>query len=212
MGCGICLRHCAPRSKTLDAPSRRTIYCVPIRSELAVIEPRQPLGASPVRAWPRNDHSQQTRRLRRHCRNASGRASGASSQCGGYRGRDAAAAGDRGQTIEGAGACRVGDCNARRRGRISPGAPAGYDLGRRGRRRDRRRYRRDAMLGSLHGADCERTTYCPTRPHWGAINRAVGAALSAVSLQDMVTPFAVRARRALPEPANTKPPPLMDAR
>src|SRR3954451_13410881 len=43
---------------------------------------------------------------------------------------------------------------------------------------------------SVHEAGCEHTTYCPTRPHWGAINRAVGAALSAVSLQDMVSPFA----------------------
>jgi FeS assembly SUF system regulator len=42
---------------------------------------------------------------------------------------------------------------------------------------------------SVHSADCERTTYCPTRPHWAAINRAVGAALSAVSLADMQTPF-----------------------
>ena len=43
---------------------------------------------------------------------------------------------------------------------------------------------------SVHEADCQRTTYCPTRPHWAAINRAVGAALSAISLADMVTPFA----------------------
>lgn len=42
---------------------------------------------------------------------------------------------------------------------------------------------------SVHEADCERTTYCPTRPHWAAINRAVGAALSAVSLADMINPF-----------------------
>ena len=43
---------------------------------------------------------------------------------------------------------------------------------------------------SIHEADCERTTYCPTRPHWAAINRAVGAALSAISLADMLSPFA----------------------
>jgi FeS assembly SUF system regulator len=42
---------------------------------------------------------------------------------------------------------------------------------------------------SVHEADCERTTYCPTRPHWAAINRAVGAALSAISLNEMITPF-----------------------
>ncbi len=58
---------------------------------------------------------------------------------------------------------------------------------------------------SVHEADCERTTYCPTRPHWGAINRAVGAALSAISLQDMVSPFAFAPRcRPWPEPANTR--------
>src|SRR5579875_771956 len=27
---------------------------------------------------------------------------------------------------------------------------------------------------SVHTAECARTTYCPTRPHWAAINRAVG--------------------------------------
>jgi FeS assembly SUF system regulator len=43
---------------------------------------------------------------------------------------------------------------------------------------------------SVHVEDCARTDYCPTRPHWAAINRAVGAALSAVSLDDMLTPAA----------------------
>ena len=43
---------------------------------------------------------------------------------------------------------------------------------------------------SVHSADCARTTWCPTRPHWAAINRAVGAALSAISLDDMTSPFA----------------------
>jgi FeS assembly SUF system regulator len=65
--------------------------------------------------------------------------------------------------------------------------------------------------GSLQGADCERTTYCPTRPHWGAINRAVGAALSAISLEDMVNPFA-GAPAATVDPARRDLPPLMDAR
>jgi FeS assembly SUF system regulator len=43
---------------------------------------------------------------------------------------------------------------------------------------------------SVHVADCDRTNYCPTRPHWAAINRAVGAALSAVSLDEMIGPMA----------------------
>ena len=65
---------------------------------------------------------------------------------------------------------------------------------------------------SVHEAGCERTTYCPTRPHWGAINRAVGAALSAISLQHMVTPFAFAPAPVRPEAANNKTPELMDAR
>ena len=77
---------------------------------------------------------------------------------------------------------------------------------------------------SVHAADCERTTYCPTRPHWAAINRAVGAALSAISLHEMIGPFAfVTPGAALAEGApgsgaetatveNTDLPPLMDAR
>ena len=43
---------------------------------------------------------------------------------------------------------------------------------------------------SVHADDCERTTYCPTRPHWAAVNRAVGTALAAVTLNDMISPFA----------------------
>jgi FeS assembly SUF system regulator len=43
---------------------------------------------------------------------------------------------------------------------------------------------------SVHVAECERTTYCPTRPHWAPINRAVGQALAAVSLDAMITPAA----------------------
>src|SRR5438046_371074 len=43
---------------------------------------------------------------------------------------------------------------------------------------------------SVHVDECARTTYCPTRPHWAAINRAVGAALAAVTLDDMISPFA----------------------
>src|SRR5207302_2394916 len=43
---------------------------------------------------------------------------------------------------------------------------------------------------SVHVDECTRTTYCPTRPHWAAINRAVGQALSAISLDAMLTPAA----------------------
>jgi FeS assembly SUF system regulator len=42
---------------------------------------------------------------------------------------------------------------------------------------------------SVHAEDCDRTTYCPTRPHWAAINRAVSTALEAISLDDMISPF-----------------------
>jgi hypothetical protein len=42
----------------------------------------------------------------------------------------------------------------------------------------------------VHVDECARTTYCPTRPHWAAINRAVGQALAAVSLDAMITPAA----------------------
>jgi FeS assembly SUF system regulator len=56
---------------------------------------------------------------------------------------------------------------------------------------------------SIHSTDCARTTYCPTRPHWTAINRAVGTALSAISLAEMISPFAFAspAAAALAEPA-----------
>ncbi len=51
----------------------------------------------------------------------------------------------------------------------------------------------DGVIGmtqcSVHTSDCAHTTYCPTRPHWAAINQAVGMALSAVSLADMIVPF-----------------------
>ena len=52
---------------------------------------------------------------------------------------------------------------------------------------------------SVHVDECARTTYCPTRPHWAAINRAVGQALAAVSLDAMITP-AVFAPGALARP------------
>ncbi len=43
---------------------------------------------------------------------------------------------------------------------------------------------------------CERTHFCPTRPHWQRINLAVSTALSAVTLADMVADRA----RFLPRP------------
>jgi FeS assembly SUF system regulator len=39
---------------------------------------------------------------------------------------------------------------------------------------------------SVHAPSCERTEFCPTRPHWRRINEIVGTALSAVSLAEMV--------------------------
>ncbi len=48
---------------------------------------------------------------------------------------------------------------------------------------------------SVHVAECTRTDYCPTRPHWTAINRAVEQALAAVSLDAMLTPAAFAPRR-----------------
>lgn len=65
---------------------------------------------------------------------------------------------------------------------------------------------------SIHEAGCERTTWCPTRPHWGAINRAVGAALSAITLQDMLSPFAFAPAPTRPDNADNTTPELMDAR
>lgn len=61
---------------------------------------------------------------------------------------------------------------------------------------------------SIHVDDCAHTTYCPTRPHWAAINRAVGAALAAVTLDDMISPFAflpAAARRADAAPETSAP-------
>ena len=57
---------------------------------------------------------------------------------------------------------------------------------------------------SVHVEDCARTTYCPTRPHWSAINRAVGEALSAVSLDAMLTPAAfIRGISPSPNPSQS---------
>jgi FeS assembly SUF system regulator len=43
---------------------------------------------------------------------------------------------------------------------------------------------------SIHVDECAHTHYCPTRPHWAAINRAVGQALAAVTLDEMISPMA----------------------
>lgn len=61
---------------------------------------------------------------------------------------------------------------------------------------------------SVHVEECARTSYCPTRPHWAAINRAVGEALSAVSLDAMLTPAAFAFRTA----ASPNPSPLDEPR
>jgi FeS assembly SUF system regulator len=48
---------------------------------------------------------------------------------------------------------------------------------------------------SVHVGECVRTNYCPTRPHWAAINHAVEQALAAVSLDAMLTPAAFMPHR-----------------
>jgi FeS assembly SUF system regulator len=56
---------------------------------------------------------------------------------------------------------------------------------------------------SIHAPSCERTEFCPTRPHWRRINEAVGTALSAVSLADMVPAprsFFAEPKVATPDP------------
>ncbi len=40
-----------------------------------------------------------------------------------------------------------------------------------------------------HMPDCARSDFCPTRLHWHRINQAVGTALSAVTLAEMVPNF-----------------------
>ena len=42
------------------------------------------------------------------------------------------------------------------------------------------------QAATSHPSTCERTHFCPTRPHWQRINSAVSTALSAVTLADMV--------------------------
>ncbi len=56
-----------------------------------------------------------------------------------------------------------------------------------------------------HQPDCARAEFCSTRPHWQRINRAVGAALSAVTLAEL-TPFGSPAKNAADEtPASVRP-------
>ncbi|HXQ51854.1 MAG TPA: SUF system Fe-S cluster assembly regulator [Stellaceae bacterium] len=38
---------------------------------------------------------------------------------------------------------------------------------------------------SVHAHSCERSEFCPTRPHWRRINEIIGTALSAVTLAEM---------------------------
>jgi FeS assembly SUF system regulator len=38
---------------------------------------------------------------------------------------------------------------------------------------------------SVHQPGCDRTNFCPTRPHWHRINLAVGEALAAITLAEM---------------------------
>jgi FeS assembly SUF system regulator len=51
---------------------------------------------------------------------------------------------------------------------------------------------------SVHVDECAHTTYCPTRPHWTAINRAVGEALKAVTIDEMISPYAFLAAAVAP--------------
>ena len=55
---------------------------------------------------------------------------------------------------------------------------------------------------SIHEPSCERTAFCPTRPHWKRVNEIVGTALAAVSLAEMVP--SVRSFMTGPEPALSK--------
>lgn len=53
---------------------------------------------------------------------------------------------------------------------------------------------------SVHVPTCERTQFCPTRPHWQRINTAVGEALAAVTLADMAAPATPSPR--FPQPSH----------
>jgi len=66
----------------------------------------------------------------------------------------------------------------------------------------------DGQIGvtqcSIHAPSCERTAFCPTRPHWQRVNEIVGTALAAVSLAEMV-PTARTFIADSPEPDLRKP-------
>ena len=53
---------------------------------------------------------------------------------------------------------------------------------------------------TVHGPNCTRTHFCATRPHWQRINLAVGTALRAITLAEMVNPFAAPPARPTPQP------------
>ncbi len=58
---------------------------------------------------------------------------------------------------------------------------------------------------TIHDPACDRQHFCPTRPHWHRINAAVGAALGAVTLEEMVPAGLLNsAPPAAPEPFSTK--------
>lgn len=60
---------------------------------------------------------------------------------------------------------------------------------------------------SVHVEECTRIHSCPTRPHWAAINRAVGTALAAITLEEMVNPFtfALSSPGSVPSPRRPEP-------
>jgi FeS assembly SUF system regulator len=66
--------------------------------------------------------------------------------------------------------------------------------------------------GARSGGECARTNYCPTRPHWAAINRAVGEALSAISLDKMVTPAVFAPPQGISDRMGMIPPAISHAR
>ncbi len=55
-----------------------------------------------------------------------------------------------------------------------------------------------------HQPDCARAEFCSTRPHWQRINRAVGAALSAVTLAEL-TPFGAPAASTADQTQSVRP-------
>lgn len=60
---------------------------------------------------------------------------------------------------------------------------------------------------TTHAPSCDRTSFCPTRPHWQRINAAVGTALAAITLAEMVSPFGAFTR----QPPQTLPDALFES-